>query len=269
MPRMSQPAPVALVTGASRGIGRGIALELARIGFSVAINYAGNRAAAEECKKLCEAQSPAASGAAFEIVQADISRRDDRAALVESVMQRLGWIDLLVNNAGVAPRVRADILETSEESMDHLFAVNAKGPYFLTQTVANFWLSRPDELKSKKRNPKIVTISSVSAYAPSVNRGDYCLSKAALAMLTPLFAVRLAEYGIHVYEVRPGIIATDMTAKVKEKYDRMIAGGLTPIARWGTPEDVGRAVAAIAEDRFPFSTGEVINVDGGFHLRRL
>ncbi len=269
MPAMADTAPVALVTGGSRGIGRGIALELARIGFSAAINYAGNRAAAEECQKLCEAQSPSGAGAIFAIVQADISRGEDRARLVEFAKTRFGWIDLLVNNAGIAPRVRADILETSEESMDHLFAVNAKGPYFLTQAVANLWVSNPEELQSRKRKPKIVTISSLSAYAPSVNRGDYCLSKAALSMLTPLFAVRLAEFGIHVYEVRPGIIATDMTAKVKEKYDRMIADGLTPIQRWGTPEDVGRAVAAIAEERFPFSTGEVINVDGGFHLHRL
>ena len=269
MPAMADPAPVALVTGSSRGIGRGIALELARIGFSVAINYASNRAAAEECKKLCHGQSPPSSGAILEIVQADVSHSDDRARLVEFVAQRFGWIDLLVNNAGIAPRERVDILETTEESFDHLLAVNAKGPYFLTQALANFWLSRPDELQSRKRKPKIVTISSVSAYAPSVNRGEYCLSKAALSMLTPLFAVRLAEHGIQVFEVRAGIIATDMTAKVKDKYDRMIADGLTPIQRWGTAQDVGRAVAAISEERFPFSTGEVINVDGGFHLRRL
>jgi 3-oxoacyl-[acyl-carrier protein] reductase len=269
MPAMADPAPVALVTGGSRGIGRGIAIELARISFSVVINYAGNRAAAEECRKLCEAASPSGAGAGFEILQADISGADDRARLVEFARKRFGWIDLLVNNAGIAPRVRVDILETTEESFDHLVAVNAKGPYFLTQAVANLWVSDPEELQSRKRKPKIVTISSVSAYAPSVNRGEYCLSKAALSMLTPLFAVRLAEHGIHVYEVRGGIIATDMTAKVKEKYDQMIAGGLTPIQRWGTPEDVGRAVAAIAEERFPFSTGEVINVDGGFHLHRL
>ncbi len=269
MPAMAEPSPVALVTGGSRGIGRGIALELAGIGFSVAVNYAKNRAAAEESRKLCEERAPAGSGAIFEIFQADISRGGDRARLLESVGKRLGWIDLLVNNAGVAPDVRADILETSEESLDRLFAVNAKGPYLLTQSVANLWLSDTGALEARKRKPKIVTVSSVSAYAASINRGDYCLSKAALSMLTPLFALRLAEYGIQVFEVRPGIIATDMTAKVKEKYDRMIAGGLTPIPRWGTPGDVGRAVAAIAEERLPFSTGEVINIDGGFHLRRL
>lgn len=266
---MEMHAPVALVTGASRGIGRGIALELARIGSSVAINYAGNRRAAEESKKLCEEQVPSGSEASFEIVQADISRAEHRARLLATVKQRFGWIDLLVNNAGVGPRVRVDILETSEESFDRLMAINVKGPYFLTQAVANFWLSNPSELQSRKRRPKIVTVSSVSAYAASVNRGEYCVSKAALAMLTPLFALRLAEYGINAYEIRPGIVSTDMTAPLKEKYDRMIAEGVTPLPRWGTPEDVGRAVAAIAEERFPFSTGEVINVDGGFHLRRL
>jgi NAD(P)-dependent dehydrogenase (short-subunit alcohol dehydrogenase family) len=266
---MAKHGPVALVTGASRGIGRGISVELARIGFSVGINYTNNRAAAEECRKLCEAAAPGGGHALFETAKADISRDDDRARLVEFAKKRFGWIDLLVNNAGIAPRVRVDILETTEESFDHLIAVNAKGPYFLTQAVANFWVANPNDLQSTKRKPKIVTISSVSAYAPSLNRGEYCVSKAALSMLTPLFALRLAEYGIHAYEIRPGVITTDMTAKVKEKYDRMIADGLTPIQRWGTPEDVGRAVAAIAEERFPFSTGEVINVDGGFHLHRL
>jgi len=269
MAPMAETVPVALVTGASRGIGRGIALELARIGFSVAINYANNRASAEECRKLCVQASPSGTQATFETIQADISRSEERRKLLEVVRQRFGWIDLLVNNAGVAPRVRADVLETTEESFDRLLAVNVKGPYFLTQAVANLWLSSPGELQSRKRKPKIVIISSLSAYAASVNRGDYCVSKAALSMLTPLFAVRLAEYGIHVYEIRPGVIATDMTGPVKEKYDKMIAAGLTPIKRWGTPEDVGRAVAAIAEERFPFSTGEVINVDGGFHLHRL
>lgn len=260
---------VALVTGSSRGIGRGIALELARLGWSVAINFTDNRAAAEQCQRLCQEVSPPGSGAACEFFQADIASAEGRAQLVAAVRDRFGWIDLLVNNAGVAPRVRMDILETSEESFDRLIATNVKGPYFLTQAVAKLWLADTDGLPARERKPKIVTISSVSAYAPSVNRGEYCISKAALSMLTPLFAARLAEFGINVYEIRPGIIATDMTAPVKEKYDQMISDGLTPIARWGTPEDVGRAVAAIAEDRFPFSTGEVINVDGGFHLRRL
>ena len=266
---MVSTAPVALVTGAARGIGRGIAVELARLGFSVAINDISDHAVAEECRTLCAQVAPRPVSASFEFFQADIAQSADRARLLDAVRSRFGWIDLLVNNAGIAPQVRKDILEASEESFDRLLAVNLKGPYFLTQAVANFWVSDPDALRSRARKPKIVTISSVSAYAVSLNRAEYCVSKAALSMLTPLFAVRLAEYGIQVFEIRPGVIATDMTASVKEKYDRMIAEGAWPIQRWGTPEDVGRAVAAIAEERLPFSTGEVINVDGGFHLRRL
>ena len=266
---MTSAGPVALVTGSSRGIGRGIAIELARIGASVAINYAANQAAAEECARLCTEAAPAGSKAEFAVFQADIAKSEDRARLLSDLRARFGWIDLLVNNAGVAPRVRKDLLEADEESFDRLIAINVKGPYFLTQAVANFWLSEPERLRALIRKPKIVTISSVSAYAVSTNRGDYCISKAGLSMLTPLFAVRLAEHGINVYEIRPGVVATGMTAVVKEKYDRMIAEGAWPIRRWGTPEDVGRAVAAIAEDRFPFSTGSVFDVDGGFHLHRL
>jgi NAD(P)-dependent dehydrogenase (short-subunit alcohol dehydrogenase family) len=179
-------------------------------------------------------------------------------------------LDLLVNNAGVAPHVRADILDADEASFDRLIQINVKGPYFLTQQVARWMIEQRQAAGAEASyHPKIVTISSISAYTASVNRGDYCVAKAALSMLTPLYATRLAEYGINVYEIRPGIIATDMTAPVKEKYDKLIAGGLTPIQRWGTPGDVGKAVAAIAQDLLPFSTGEVINVDGGFHLRRL
>jgi len=260
---------VALITGASRGIGRGIAIELARGGFSAAINYATRRDAALECKQLCEKATPPNTESSFEVFQADISERSDRARLLEGVQERFGWIDLLVNNAGVAPAVRADLLETSEESFDRLMNTNARGPFFLTQAVAGVWIAGLKQREAAGKKPKIVNISSVSAYAPSVNRGEYCMSKAALSMMTQLFAVRLADHGINVYEVRPGVIETDMTGSVKEKYDRMISEGLTPIKRWGKPEDVGRAVAALALDRFPFSTGEVINVDGGFHIRRL
>jgi NAD(P)-dependent dehydrogenase (short-subunit alcohol dehydrogenase family) len=170
----------------------------------------------------------------------------------------------------VAPAVRADLLEATEESFDRLLAINVKGPYFLTQLVARWMVEqRAQQPASGSFAPKIVTISSLSAYTASVNRGDYCVAKAALSMLTPLFAARLAEHGVQVFEIRPGIIATDMTGPVKERYDRLINDGLTPIQRWGTPEDVGKAVAAIADGAFPFSTGEVINVDGGFHIRRL
>jgi len=274
---MPMSPQVALITGASRGIGRGIALELARLGFSIAINYTQRRAAALECKRLCVQAAAAGAHAAleggatpsFEVFQADISKTKDRAGLLEAVRERFAWIDLLVNNAGVAPTLRVDLLEAGEKSFDRLMNINARGPYFLTQAVANFWIAGLKHRPEKSSKPKIVNISSLSAYAPSVNRGDYCMSKAALSMMTQLFAARLAEYGINVYEIRPGIVLTDMTGSVKEKYEGMISDGLTPVARWGTPEDVGRAVAAIAEDRFPFSTGEVINVDGGFHIRRL
>ena len=261
---------VALITGASRGIGRGIALELAGLGFDLVVNYAGNLTAAQQTAAECTAVAEAVGEKIrVEICQADISISGERRKLVDFTRQTFGRLDLLVNNAGVAPGVRADILEAGEESFDRLIAINVKGPYFLTQLVANWMIELVQRRKSEVQNPKIVTVSSISAYAASTNRGDYCVSKAALSMLTPLFASRLAAHGINVYEIRPGIIATDMTAGVKEKYDKLIDEGLTPMPRWGTPEDVGKAVAAIAEDSFPFSTGEVINVDGGFHLRRL
>ena len=248
--------PVALITGGSRGIGRGIALELARTGHDLLINYASNEAAAKDTAAQC-----AKHGTRAEIFRADVSKSGDRSSMVEFCRKTFGHLDLLVNNAGVAPEIRADILEASEESFDRLININVKGPYFLTQLVAKWMI--------EQRAGKIVTISSVSAYAASTNRGDYCVAKAALSMITPLYAARLAEHGIRVYEIRPGIIETDMTAVVKAKYDKMIAEGLTPIRRWGTPADVARAVTAIAQDLLPFSTGEVINVDGGFHIRTL
>jgi 3-oxoacyl-[acyl-carrier protein] reductase len=260
--------PVALVTGGSRGIGRGICLSFARAGFGLVINYSQNASAAEECRKLCIDSAPDAKKAEFHTVQANIADPQGRACLMEFVKCELGWVDVLVNNAGVAPNERADLLAATEESFDRLIAINLKAPYFLSQALANYWIPKLANLSSARSKPKIINVSSVSAYAASVNRGDYCVSKAGLSMATQLFAVRLAEYGINVYEIRPGIVATDMTAGVKEKYDRMIAGGFSPIARWGTPEDVARAVLAIAQDSYPFSTGEIINVDGGFHLRR-
>lgn len=261
---------LALITGASRGIGRGIALALAKLGHDLVINYAGNEAAARETVAACH---KAAESAGVVIrareCQADIAVGPDRRRLLDFARSEFGRLDLLVNNAGVAPNVRADLLETTEESFERLMRINVEGPFFLTQLAAKQMIEQVEREGPAARRPKIITISSISAYTASVNRGDYCISKAALSMITPLFAERLAAYGINVYEVRPGIIATDMTSGVKEKYDRLIAEGLTPIPRWGTPEDVGKAVAAIAAGLLPFSTGEVINVDGGFHLRRL
>lgn len=255
----------ALVTGASRGIGRGIAIELAKAGFRVAVNYAGNAAAAAEALSLVKA----AGGDGF-IVQGDISVAADRERLVVETITHFGRIDLLVNNAGVAPSVRADLLDAGEESFDRLFAINLKGPFFLTQTVAKQMLKQaPDGEGFRGR---IVNITSISVYTASVNRGDYCMVKAGLAMMTKLFADRLGNEGINVYEIRPGVIATDMTGAVKAKYDKLILEnepGITPIRRWGKPEDIGRAVRAIGEDRFPFTTGTAFDVDGGFHLQRL
>ena len=190
-----------------------------------------------------------------------------RRHIVEKTRQHFGRIDLLVNNAGITSIGRADLLDATEDAYDRLMAVNLKGPFFLTQAVANWMIDQKKREPDSK--PKIVTISSISRYAVSINRGDYCMAKAALGMMTKLYAVRLAEHGINVYEICPGIIESDMTSPVKGKYDQLIADGLTPIRRWGTPGDVGEAVVAVADDRFSFSTGEVFNVDGGFHLRQL
>ncbi len=255
----------ALVTGASRGIGRGIAVELAKAGGCVAINYAGNEAAANEALALVRA----AGGDGF-IVQGDVSVAADRARVVAESVRHFGRIDLLVNNAGVAPTVRADLLDAGEESFDRLFAINLKGPFFLSQLVAKQMITQSPDAEGFRG--RIVNITSISVYTASINRGDYCMVKAGLAMMTKLFADRLAQDGINVYEIRPGVIATDMTGGVKAKYDKLILEderGITPIRRWGKPEDIGRAVRAIAEDRFPFTTGASFDVDGGFHLQRL
>jgi 3-oxoacyl-[acyl-carrier protein] reductase len=264
---------VAVITGASRGIGRGIALELARTGFDLVLNYASNETAARQTAKDCtEGAAAVDRHIRVEICQADISNAGDRQELLRFTRDRFSRLDVLVNNAGVAPKQRADLLEATEESFDRLISINVKGPFFLTQAAAQWMIAQAggaNSLAVRSYRPKIITISSISAYTASANRGDYCVSKAALAMLTPLYAARLAEHGIQVFEIRPGIIATDMTEPVREKYERLIQGGLTPIARWGTPDDVGKAVAAITEDAFPFSTGEVLNIDGGFHLRIL
>ncbi|KXU37149.1 3-ketoacyl-ACP reductase [Cephaloticoccus primus] len=256
----------ALVTGASRGIGRGIAIELARAGCRVAINYAGNAAAAAEALALVRE-----AGGEGLTVQGDIASAADRERLVAQACEGLGGrIDLLVNNAGVAPTVRADLLDAGEESFDRLFAINLKGPFFLSQRVAKQMLAQAPDAEGFRG--RIVTITSISAYTASTNRGDYCMVKAGLAMMTKLFADRLAAAGINVYEIRPGVIATDMTGAVKDKYDQLILReerGITPLRRWGQPSDIGRAVRAIAEDRFPFSTGACFDVDGGFHLHRI
>ena len=262
--------PVALITGGSRGIGRGIALKLAELGYDLVINYSNNLAAAQDTALSCRALAMSQDrNIRADIYKADISLGLERQRMISFVRSQFGRLDLLVNNAGIAPDLRADILAATEESFDKQLGVNLKGPYFVTQLAARFMVEMVTAPGFTGPRPKIVTITSISAYTASVTRGDYCVAKAGLAMLTPLFAARLAEFGINVYEIRPGIIATDMTSGVKEKYDQLISQGLTPIPRWGTPEDVAKAVAVIAQELLPFSTGEVLNVDGGFHLRRL
>jgi NAD(P)-dependent dehydrogenase (short-subunit alcohol dehydrogenase family) len=261
------PVPVVLVTGASRGLGRGIAVRLASEGYSVAINYATSASAAAETMAHCEAAAPSRAQQ-FAALQADISAAPERERLVGQTLSTFGRVDVLVNNAGIAPRERADITEASEASFEALIRTNLQGPYFLTQAIARHWLNGHAG-SALSTGFKIVFVTSISADTASVNRGDYCISKAGLAMAAQLWATRLAAHDIQVVELRPGIMATDMTAGVKDKYDRLLEAGLVPQRRWGTADDVGRAVAAILSGQFPFSTGAVIPVDGGFHLRRL
>ncbi|NLX23960.1 MAG: 3-ketoacyl-ACP reductase [Phycisphaerae bacterium] len=257
---MVSKQPVALVTGGSRGIGRGIALALGQEGYTVLINYNSNVGSAVQTKHMIEQM-----GGQAETCQADIAAGPDRELLLDYCMENLGRLDLLVNNAGIAPPKRMDLLETDEKNYDKVMTTNLKGPFFLAQRAANLMIQ---ELQNKIiPSGCIINVSSISAYAVSVNRGEYCMSKAGVSMMTSLLAVRLAEHGIPVYEVRPGVVDTDMTAAVKEKYDKLIREGFSPIRRWGKPADVGKAVAMLARGDLPFSTGEVINVDGGFHIR--
>jgi NAD(P)-dependent dehydrogenase (short-subunit alcohol dehydrogenase family) len=261
--------PVAIVTGASRGIGKAIAKELASLGYDLLLNYfdldgdgkADDSFAIEAQKEIRQA------GAKCEVLCGDIGSSGDRAKLVDFAKENFGRCDMLVNNAGVAPEKRVDLLEATEQSYDRVMGINLKGPYFLTQLVAKWMIEQRRQYADHKF--RIVNVSSLSAYTSSPSRGEYCISKAGVSMMTMLYADRLAEYGIGVFEIRPGIIATDMTSAVKDRYDKLIAEGLTPIKRWGQPEDVSQAVRAIAEGTLDFSTGQVIDVDGGFHLRRL
>lgn len=241
---------VALVTGASRGIGRAVASELART-HRVIGTYRGNLAAAESLHQECGA----------EIFQMDVASSADRAAVMEFVRSEHGRLDLLVNNAGIAPRVRNDLLEASEESFEEVLDTNLQGPYFLTRDAAKLMLERG--------SGRIVFVTSISSYTASTNRGEYCVSKAGLSMAAQLYASRLAPEGIGVFEVRPGIIETDMVAPVLDKYKRLAEEGLLPQGRLGRPEDVALAVRAIADGNLDYSAGQVIDVDGGFHLRSL
>tara|TARA_X000001036_G_scaffold291147_1_gene270557 strand:+ start:2116 stop:2886 length:771 start_codon:yes stop_codon:yes gene_type:complete len=253
---------VALITGGSRGIGLGIAHALVKEGYRVAIN--GVRPIQQVVETLNDLK---ADGGEVVYCQGDIGNPDERIKIVEEIKNQWGDLHVLVNNAGIAPKERKDILEADEKSYDRLMNVNLKGPYFLTQQVAN-WM-----IKQKIKNPKnpftIINISSVSATTASVNRGDYCISKAGISMATKLWAARLGEFDIPVYEVQPGVIRTDMTAGVIEKYDKLIAEGLTIQKRWGNPEDLGKTVVALASGMIPYATGQVIKTDGGMTIQTL
>ncbi len=251
----------AIITGGSRGIGYAISKQLGLDGFQIVIMAISpaekSNARLEELKNL---------GISYIYVQGDVSKADDRRRCVEQAVSSFGSIDVLVNNAGVAPAVRADLLEMSEESFDRVVGINTKGCMFMTQLVAKQMLKQ--EIKGRKRGT-IVNISSCSAVVSSTSRGEYCVSKAGVSMLTKLYADRLANESIYVYEVRPGVIFTDMTTAVKEKYDKLLEDGVFPIRRWGQPEDIGAAVSGFCSDKFLYTTGNYIDVDGGFHIQRL
>jgi NAD(P)-dependent dehydrogenase (short-subunit alcohol dehydrogenase family) len=259
--------PVALVTGASRGIGRGIALELAKHGWDLAgLSRLFDPKNTEN--GLFEVKQRAAElGADFLPIQGDVASLQDHGHVLELVIEKYGRIDLLVNNAGVAPEKRMDLLETTGGSFDRVMNINLRGPFFLTQRVVQQMIAQTKP--AGERKPAIVFITSISANTSSTARAEYCISKAGLSMAAAVFADRLAEYGINVYEVRPGIIKTDMTSAVEEKYDKAIGEGLVPQKRWGLPEDVGKAVIALMSGGFDYSTGAVIEVSGGMNLRRL
>lgn len=261
---MSVGDRVALVTGGTRGIGLGIARALAHDGWQLVL--CGVRGADAVGDVLDELRS---TGVEVAYEPADLSRTDDRARLIEFVRARFGTVHALVNNAGRAPRVRADLLEATEDSFEEVLRTNLQGPYFLTQQIAGLMLADSRAQAQPAAHRAIVFVTSVSAEMVSPNRGEYCVSKAGLAMTAKLFAVRLAESGIPVYEVRPGVIATDMTAAVREIYDRRIADGLIPEKRWGTAEDVGRTVAALLRGDVPYATGTVLHIDGGLAIPRL
>ncbi|MEX0593765.1 MAG: 3-ketoacyl-ACP reductase [Balneolaceae bacterium] len=254
--------PIALVTGGSRGIGRAIAEQLATDGYDVAIN--GVRPESDRTEVL---EALRTLGGRVLYCQGDVGSREGRARILECIRTEWGGLHLLVNNAGVAPNERLDPLDATEESFDRLIDINLKGPYFLTQGVARWMVEQKEEGVNVPFG--IINIGSISATVVSENRGDYCISKAGFAMHSRIWAVRLAREGIPVYEVRPGVIRTDMTAGVQEKYDRLIADGLTVQPRWGEPQDVARSVSALASGMFPYSSGEVVMVDGGLTIPRL
>ena len=252
----------ALITGGSRGIGFGIAECLAKDGFDLAINGVRDESSVSEVLDNLRSY-----GVKVIYCQGDISSQDSRKSIIDKVKSDFGQLNVMVNNAGVAPKERNDILEASEESFDYVVGTNLKGTYFLTQLAANWMVEQKRE--NENFTGCIINVTSVSSTIASTNRGEYCIAKAGLSMVTHLYAARLGEFQIPVYEIRPGVIATDMTAGVKEKYDHMFSEGLAIQKRWGVPEDIGKAAAGLARGDFPYSTGQVIMVDGGMTLQRL
>ena len=254
----------AIITGSRRGIGAGIAKALGSNGF---ITILSDIVESIEIQPLLSELNN--QDVDYTYIKCDISKNKDRQNLFEKTLKKFGRIDVLVNNAGVAPPERLDILKTSDQSFDHVVGINLKGTFFMCQAAANIMIRLKGENKVIGYNPRIVNISSISSYTSSVSRAEYCISKAGISMVTQLFADRLAEFNIFVFEVRPGIILTDMTMAVKEKYEKLIKEGLTPLRRMGTPEDVANCVVAACSGMLDFGTGQVLNADGGFHIRRL
>jgi len=253
---------IAFITGGTRGIGFGIAMALGKAGFDLALNGMRNEGevadALEEVRKL---------GVNVAYFQGNIAVREDRQAMFDKTLSHFGEVNVLVNNAGIAPRERADILHAKEEIWDEVMDINLKGPYFLTQLFASYFVEM--KMKNPLFDATIINVSSISAFVASVNRGEYCISKAGIAMATKLWATRLGEYDIPVYEIQPGIIKTDMTSGVVEKYDKLFQEGISLQRRWGLPDDVGKVAAMLAQGHLPYATGQVIKVDGGLNIQRL
>ena len=253
---------IAFITGGTRGIGFGVALALGKAGFDLALN--GMRNEGEVTDALEELRNLGVNVAYF---QGNVAVREDRQAMLDKILSHFGSVNVLVNNAGIAPRERADILHAKEEIWDEVMEINLKGPYFLTQLFANYFVEK--KLENPLFEASIINISSISAFVASINRGEYCVSKAGIAMATKLWATRLGEYDIPVYEIQPGIIKTDMTSGVVEKYDKLFQEGISLQRRWGLPDDVGKVAAMLAQGNMPYATGQAIKVDGGLHIQRL
>ena len=259
---------VALVTGSTHGIGKSFVIELAKIGFSVVINGASTIELSQDYKNELKGIFNEEFEDKYIYIQANVGEKEDRKKIIDGIREKFNRLDVLVNNAGVGPKKRGEILEMTEESYDRVMGINLKGPFFLTQAIAKWMIELKKTLKDNYQ-PYIINISSINRYTPSLNRGEYCISKAGMTMMTKLFAVRLAEEQILVFEISPGIIDTPLTKPRHEMYEKLINEGVSPIRRWGTPTDIAKPVVAIVSGLIPFSTGSVLDIDGGFHLHRL